>query len=472
MRPIRPLEKSFSAYLTEYTADCPDERVYFSEDYAVTLGMFYAAVHRTAEDLEDAGVRRQQYAALCGTRAVEAVVFFYALQELGAVVVMCDPHETAAEYIARSGTGIVPDHIVDFRDGTWTVDGQPYVISYEEKETYRSFGPADVRQPAVVIFTSGSTGKNKGVLLSQYNLVNHQRNFKQVGGHTDHDSSILMLPIFHIFGLTQIIDGIMHRCPVFFPREVTPDYVCAQIERYRFTRFGFVPSFALAMAQAKARAGYDTDSLVAAVLAGAPSTREQFRYIEQTLGVTIVPVYGMSECPGISGSGPEEPAEYRAGSVGKILPMADVKISDDGEITVKGPSLFIGYAGEPPFPRDRYFPTGDLGYIDDLGFLHVTGRKKDIIIRNGNNLSAAAIENRLLSLPFVETAAVVGIRDEACGEVPAAMLTLKAGCAFDQEAVRACLTKIEMPAKVVIAERLPLNAAGKVDKVTIREMLS
>ena len=206
------------------------------------------------------------------------------------------------------------------------------------------------------------------------------------------------------------------------------------------------------------------------VLAGAPSTFEQFLYIQETLGVKIVPAYGMTELAGISGASPEETDEKRASSVGKILPLTKVRIEDDGEITVKAPSLFLGYYGEPPVSRKKFFHTGDLGFIDEDGFLHVTGRKKDIIIRNGNNLSSLDIEQKLMKLPFIKTAAVVGVKDQASGEVPVAAVVLKKGAVYDKEAIKTVLSKIEMPKKIMIIDQIPINASGKIDKKKIGEL--
>ena len=92
--------------------------------------------------------------------------------------------------------------------------------------------------PALVIFTSGSMGQTKGVILSGYNYVNHMRNFYAVGGHEEGDSAIQTLPIFHIFGLTQVIDGVIHRCPIYFPDEITPEAVCRCIGKYRLSSSG------------------------------------------------------------------------------------------------------------------------------------------------------------------------------------------------------------------------------------------
>ena len=465
---MRPVKKTLMNLLESYVKARPDEVALYSETERYTTTALYKKVQAVAAFLREKGVEQGDYVGVSGTRTIKAVIVFFATQYLGAVAVMFDPHAPVAKCREELGVDIPLKLALDSTETGFAINGEeiPFDALNGEIEKPR----IDVYAPAVVIFTSGSTGKSKGVMLSQYGYVNHQRNYAPAGGYTRRDSAMQLLPIFHVFGLAQIVDGILHRCPIFFPQVVTPEYVLQCIEKYGFTRFGFVPSFALMMADVKREKGYNTDSLKTVVLAGAPSTFEQFMYIQDTLGMKVAPAYGMTELAGISGAGPEAPDEKRAGSVGRILPMTRVKFEDDGEITVKAPSLFLGYYGEAPINRRKFFHTGDLGYIDEDGFLHVTGRKKDIIIRNGNNLSPLEIEEKLMKLPFVKNAAVVGVADEKSGEVPVAVVVLKKGAAYDEGAVQAALNKLEMPREIKILDRMPLNASGKIDKMKIREL--
>jgi len=178
----------------------------------------------------------------------------------------------------------------------------------------------------------------------------------------------------------------------------------------------------------------------------------------------------MSELTIVSSAGPEVPDEIRAGSVGKPLEFNEVNIAEDGEIFLKSPTLFLGYYGDEPLDHNEFFPTGDMGHIDDEGFLHITGRKKDIIIRHGNNLSPLMIEGKLLKLPFVRMAAVVGIKDARSGEIPAAVIVLRPGTEYDAEAVKTVLNKLEMPKEIRVLPMLPMTASGKPDKMAIKKM--
>lgn len=493
---MKPIEKTMYEYLKEYAEEQPNDLLYYDENKQYTAKEVYEEIVALANDMNAFGVRSASKVAIRATRTVDCTLLIYAVQVLGAVVLPCDEYATPEKYLEDIGMGITPDFVVENivdNEGNaseiWSIkncetqeSGSIKVYYPARRESIR-FEPAlDAHTLALIIFTSGSTGKSKGVMLSQYNYINHQRNFKDVGGHLGQDNAIQLLPLHHVFGITQVNDAIIHRCPIFFPKNIDVEYVLQCIEKYRFTRFGFVPTYALAMANLKNAKGYDTSSLKVVVLAGAPSTKEQFEYIQNSLGLKIVPVYGQSECIGISGAGPYEEDDKRASSVGKILPMNkgyildekgnELPVGEEGEICVESPAIMMGYYGEDYMPLDEQgrLHTGDVGYFDKEGFLHITGRIKDIIIINGNNVSAARLENKLTSLPFVFNATVVGVKDEKRGEAPLALIILKEGESYDEEAVKKVFNKGETPKEIVIAKEFPLTSTGKIDKQKIKEM--
>ena len=465
---MRPVKRDVISYLESYVKERPNHVYLFTETVQYTSTDVYNKTKACAAFLKAKGVGAGDYVGISGTRSIQAVIFFLATQYLGAVAVMFDPHSSIPQCQKELGVDIPLKLALESDGDGFVVDGTPVDFDAINGDLERQ--PIDLYAPALIIFTSGSTGRSKGVMHSQYSYVNHQRNYHAVAGHQRNDSFLHMLPIFHAFGMVCIIDSILRRIPVFFPKHLTAEYILESIEKYKVTRVGFVPTFALMLADLKHEKKYNTDSLRALVLAGAPTTAEQFMYIQNALGGKILPVYGMSEIVGISGAGPVETDEKRAGSVGRVMPMTRVQIAPDGEITVKGPSLFMGYYGEEPVNRRKFFHTGDLGHIDDEGFLHITGRKKDIIIRNGNNLAPLEIEEKLMKLPFIKSAAVVGIKDDKAGEIPVAMVVLEKGAAYDADAIRTVLNKLEMPKEIRIVDALPLNATGKIDKLKIRTM--
>ena len=465
---MRPVKRDLISYLESYVTERPRQVFLFTETVAYTSTDVYRKTRACAAFLKEKGVGAGDYVGLSGSRTIQAVIFFMATQYLGAVAVLFDPHASIAQCQKELGVDIPLKLALDSVGEGFAIDGEP--IDFDALNGDLERQPIDVYAPALIIFTSGSTGRSKGVVHSQYSYINHQRNYHAYAGHTRHDSFPQLLPFFHVFGITVIVDSVLRRVRLFFPREMTPEYILQCIEKYGLTRVGFVPSFGLMLADLKREKHYNTDTLVALVMAGAPSTADQFMYIQNTLGGKIVPAYGMSEIAGISEGDPVESDEKRASTVGRVLPMTRVRIAPDGEITVNAPSLFLGYYGEKPINRRKFFPTGDLGYIDDEGFLHITGRKKEIIIRNGNNLAPLEIEEKLMKLPFIKVAAVVGISDEKVGEIPVAVVVLEKGAAYDGEAINTVLNKLEMPKEIRVLDAMPLNASGKIDKLKIRSM--
>ena len=338
--------------------------------------------------------------------------------------------------------------------------------------------------PAVLISTSGSTGKTKTVVLSQYNIVNNLVDAAAFGDYVPGDLALGILPLFHIFGQVLLFGSPILDYAILFPEIVSADAALRCVETFGVTRMNGVPSLYKAMGE---KAGdYDVSTLRVGFIGGSPCTVREIRDIEAKLGMKLLNAYGMSECVSISISSAADPLEKRIGGVGHIYPLSRVEIvgpdgrkvepGEQGEITVQGASRMLGYFRDPEATRaaidaDGFLHTGDLGYLDGDGILHITGRIKEIIIRNGVNLSARRIEEALLSVPGVSAAAVVGIPDAKQGEVPAAMAV------SDRTEVELLvdlaekLPKNEIPVRIVLAESIPLTPSGKPDKQTIQKLL-
>ena len=493
---MKPIEKSVYDYLKEYAEEKPNDLLFWDDDRTYTVLDIYNELVAIANDMYAFGVRTGDKVAVRATRTLDTTVYFFAIHSMGAALLPCDEHATPEKYLNDIGINLQPDFVIENDEdeagnllANWTIrncktnEKANINLAYPARKQEVKFDVvSDMHSLAMIIFTSGSTGKSKGVMLSHYNYINHIRHYATVGALYGNDNSIQLLPLHHVFGIMSILDAIYERCPIYFVKSLDVDLVLQSIEKYRVTRFAFVPSYALMMANVKNAKGYDTSSMKVVILAGAPSTREQFQYIETSLGAKIVPVYGQSECIGITGCGPWEDENQRASSVGKLLPMNEGFILDEhgnelpagqeGEICVKGPAVMMGYYGDDYSPIDEQgrLHTGDVGYFDAEGFLRITGRIKDIIIINGNNVSAGRLENKLMELPFVFNAAVVGIKDEKRGEAPLALIVLKEGATYDEEAVKAVFNKAEMPKRIEVVKEFPLTSSGKIDKQKIKEL--
>lgn len=476
--------KSLYRHFLDYAGASPDLPFFFDEERCYSVRESLWAVIAAANRLSEKGVRAGSLVALRTTRSVDAAILWLALQAIGAVAALTDPHNTVSGYLCALGMDFTPDFTLTNEEenggiaasGGWRLNGEPVEIPCPALPAEPRFDTdIDITLPTNIIFTSGSTGRSKGVMLSQYNLVNHVAHYSFVGCYEADDVQMECLPIHHVFGLAVVFVGLIRRYRIFFPKTTDVKYVASCIEKYGITRLDGVPSYALMMARYKPESGLALRSLRVGVIAGAPMTDEQFRFIEDTLGIKILPVYGMSECIAISGSPKSEPREKRASTVGRPIPGYDVRITEEGEITVRCPVVTSGYYGDERATREAidsegYLHTGDLGYIDSDGFLVVSGRKKDIIIRNGENLSAVKIEQKIESLPYVRQAAVVGVRDERVGEVPCAMVVLSGEGDLKADLAE-ILTKPEYPARLIVAEHIPMTSSGKTDKAAVRELM-
>lgn len=209
------------------------------------------------------------------------------------------------------------------------------------------------------------------------------------------------------------------------------------------------------------------------------------------LGCVAKRVYGSSEFPTITTTGPDDPPARRIDSEGRPIGAAEIRLVDDdghdvaagreGEVLARGPECFLGYRDATldaeAFTDDGWLRTGDLAVVDDGGFLRITGRKKDVIIRKGENISAREIEDLLASHPAVAEVAVVGVPDAVAGEIACAAIRLRAGTAAPTLAELTAhllaqgLSKRKLPERLAVVDAFPRTASGKIVKRTLRERL-
>lgn len=438
------------------------------------------------------GVRPQKLVALRTERNVNTILSLLSLQRIGATAVLLDPRDNLEQALSVCA----PPLSVSFKLEGGKSNPRPTILLTNLEEDLIQCLPLvssgctpapicdDPNSPAFYIFTSGSCGRKKAVVLSQGNLVSNLLDSAALGGYCPDDIALGALPIDHVFGLALLTGAIVLRHRLYLTPATTPEELLQVVAKQKITRMNGVPSLYLAMAK-KARAG-NARTLRVGYIGGAPWTAEQFQYIERELGMTLVPVYGMSECVGISCASYQAPQTVRMAGVGPFYPTnhgilllddgTKARIGEVGEVCVSGPMRMLGYHDPAQtaavIDEDGFLHTGDLGYIDENSVLHLTGRKKDIIICNGINLSPLRIEEALLSVPGIEWAAVVGLPDETCGELPwAAVVCAEGVLPHIMDSLRVLLTKNELPVGILRLESMPMTASGKPDKRAARELI-
>jgi malonyl-CoA/methylmalonyl-CoA synthetase len=339
---------------------------------------------------------------------------------------------------------------------------------------------------AAILYTSGTTGRSKGAMLSHGNLASNATALRDTWRFTAEDRLLHALPIFHTHGLfvatnvTLMAGGSL----IFLPR-FDADEMIRLLPKT--TAMMGVPTF---YTRLLARPDFTRD-LVAHmrlfVSGSAPLSAETHKEFESRTGHAILERYGMTET-NMNVSNPYD-GERIPGSVGVPLPGVEIRIADPqtgrvlpqgevGVIEIRGPNVFKGYWRMPEktkaeFRDDGFFISGDLGYIDQKGYVYIAGREKDLIISGGFNVYPAEVEGAIEALPGVGECAVIGVPHPDFGEGVVAVVIPKPGAKLDERGMQAALTaelaKYKLPKRIFFADSLPRNAMGKVQKKDLRE---
>src|SRR3984885_8834620 len=346
-------------------------------------------------------------------------------------------------------------------------------------------GPAD---PAVIIYTSGTTGTPKGAVLSHIGLYMNADIPGRLFEFAEDDVAVVALPLFHVFALSSIMNtcvllgGTMTLVPRFEPRAVLQ-----LMQRDRVTVFMGVPTMYIALLQAVDSADYDLASLRVAVSGGAPIPAEVIDAFESRFGVPILEGYGLSESSSTATFNISV-TERKVYSVGKPIWGTSLQIWDEesrplppgadhvGEVVLRGMNIMTGYYDNPEATAKAFaggwFHTGDLGYVDEDGFLFVVDRIKDLIIRGGYNVYPREIEEVLYGHPAVAEAAVIGVPDPMMGEEVRAVVAVKPGHSVTEAELIAFVKEraaaYKYPRVIEFRDSLPKGATGKILKKELR----
>jgi malonyl-CoA/methylmalonyl-CoA synthetase len=350
---------------------------------------------------------------------------------------------------------------------------------------------------AAILYTSGTTGRSKGAMLSHGNLWSNARTLLRLWDWRQDDCLVHALPIFHIHGLFVACHcALLSGTPMRWIGKFEPAAVLAAFTADaapRATVFMGVPTMYVRLLQDPGLNADATEHMRLFVSGSAPmlmATHEAF--IHRT-GHTILERYGMSET-GMLCSNPCRASEGLRvpGSVGPALPGVGVRIVDDkgrplpageiGEVEVSGPNVFTGYLGMPDktaesFTADGWFKTGDVGHIDEAGYVHLSGRAKDLIITGGFNVYPAEVEGHIDKLPGVAESAVIGVPHPDFGEGVVAVVVADAesaarGALQEADIIRTlkdAIAGFKVPKRVFTVADLPRNAMGKVQKNLLRQ---
>lgn len=339
---------------------------------------------------------------------------------------------------------------------------------------------------AAILYTSGTTGRSKGAMLTHDNLASNSYSLVDYWRFTDKDVLIHALPIYHTHGLFVASNvTLFARASMIFLPKLDPELIIKLMARA--TVLMGVPTFYTRLLQSPSLSKESTSHMRLFISGSAPLLADTHREWFARTGHAVLERYGMTET-NMNTSNPYD-GERVPGAVGFPLPGVSVRVTDPetgkelardtiGMIEVKGPNVFRGYWRMPEktkaeFRDDGFFITGDLGKIDDKGYVHILGRGKDLVISGGFNVYPKEIESEIDAMPGVIESAVIGVPHADFGEGVTAVLVCNKGADVTEadvlKALDGRLAKFKMPKRVFVVDELPRNAMGKVQKNILRD---
>ena len=342
---------------------------------------------------------------------------------------------------------------------------------------------------AAILYTSGTTGRSKGAMLTHDNLASNSLSLVDYWRFTDQDVLIHALPIYHTHGLFVASNvTLFARASMIFLPKFDPELIIKLMARA--TVLMGVPTFYTRLLQSPALTRESTKHMRLFVSGSAPLLADTHREWAARTGHAVLERYGMTET-NMNTSNPYD-GDRVPGAVGHALPGVIVRVTDPetgkelaretiGMIEVKGPNVFKGYWRMPEktrseFRDDGFFITGDLGKIDNRGYVHILGRGKDLVISGGFNVYPKEIESEIDAMPGVIESAVIGVPHADFGEGVTAVVVCNKGAGVDETSVLRALdgrlAKFKMPKRVFVVDELPRNAMGKVQKNILRDTYS
>jgi fatty-acyl-CoA synthase len=482
----------------------PDDEGFVGEGYRYTFSEVNKRVNRFAAYLKSEKIVPTERVAILCKNNEHAATAIYGAAKMGAIAVVLNWRLQPAEleYILNNCEASFLLYDAEFQG---TVDQfRPLIAarSYMRKggdgpdveyEIALSGQPAEEPEivtggddPAVIMYTSGTTGKPKGAVLSHHNLVWSSLGISHTLEWNYRDRFLLVAPIFHIGGLAPLATNVHKGVASIFMPNFDPAGAWNIIAKERITSLMSVPLMLQAMLMVAKAAKVDASSL-RWIVCGAALVPESLIRAYLAIGIKVQQVYGSTELSGGVTFWVHHMPLDTCHTHGKPIFYSDVKIVDPttgkdlptghvGEIVCTGPMVFTGYWGNERASRDAmlngWFRTGDLGKLDEAGFVSVVDRLKDMIISGGENIYPAELEAVITTHPSIAEAAVVGLPDSKWGEIPVAFVVKRVGMELaSEDVVRLCKEKLasfKCVRDVRFVDALPKNQVGKVLKTVLR----
>ena len=499
-----------------------EQRLSYEQHYQQVVTLGHALI-------EQYGIKKGDRVALAMRNYPEWPVIFWATVSIGAVIVPLNAWWTGAELeyaLEHCGARLVftdlqrAEMLADTRSRIPTLEHIVKVRSddsplpnVEEFSTLMAALNSGQTLPdmaiepdddASIYYTSGTTGRPKGAINTHRNICSNQlsgvylrvrteyRYGREPVTPTEQMGQLISAPLFHVTGsLAMLCGSTIMGSKIVFMYKWDADDAIRLIEKEKLNAFGGVPSMPLQVLESPILADHDTSTIRTILFGGAPPAPELAERVKAAFpNSSASNGYGLTETSALSTVNVAEDYIARPESVGLSAPICSIKIitsdglecaaGEVGEICVKGPQVIKGYWNNPEATAktiiDNWLHTGDLGYVDDEGFLHVVDRIKDMLLRGGENIYCIEVESALFNHPDVIDAAVVGIPHKILGEEVGAVVQLRTGATFSPEDLQAHVASQIAAFKVPVRieqhhEPLPRNANGKIMKPAVKDLM-
>lgn len=497
--------------LRDVAAIKPDAPAISDNGGTHSFSQLVSEIETCAAELSDLGVVRGSHVALWCANCANWYIAWCAIMHLGAIAVLLNynlPLSELSELLMRTDSDVLvwgENKQID-RQGPaaarelMSLAGISRDYSLCGKD-FRSFKPRTVPEndeersdrPSFIIFTSGTTALPKPVMLSQYCYLCDARGFKLASELNVSDETLcLCAPMFHCLGSQCATKYILYGSHILMPRYFKPDVVADFIEYYKASSIASVGSVFTSLMEVEGFKDRVAPYIKTGFIAGSVITQTQLMRYETAFGnATFLNGYGQTEAAvDISNPSVNDSVEKRASTVGRPFPGKDVRIHDEkrgflpigeiGEIVVRDNGrIMLGYYKMPEEMKSTlingWLHTGDLGYIGEDGYLRLSGRIKEIIIKGGENISPMEIEQKLLSLDAIAEAEVMGAPHPVYGETVIACVVMRQGALFDEESIlsslESSLASFKIPSHIFCFDSFPLTDSGKTDQRSLKTQM-
>ena len=517
-----PSPSTAAAVLATATAAGPGRPFLLFEDAAMTYGQVASQARDLAASLHRLGLERGERLAIMLPGCPEFVVAAFAAARLGMVVVPLNPRLPALELRyrlrhSRAAAAVTPemfegiDYLQFAEEMLEELPELGYVITVGEEDLWyddQIYPFEDLVSAGrgkkcprpelatddlfALLYTAGTTGKPKGVELTHGNLVLPALRTVAALGVTSTDRIIGASDIFHAFSLGPAMLGTAGAgASMVLQERFDGDEALDLIERHGASVHYGVPTHFLTELYAQRRGPRDLSSLRTGIVTGGPIGDLPLRQVREELCPNLQVAYSLTEAGStLSMTRAGDPSEKRRFTVGRPLPGVSVRVCDGdgsplpveslGEIRVHGPGVMRGYYRQPDntrrhFDADRFLHTGDMGIVDEEGYLHLVGRQGDVIIKAGFDVYPREVETRIATHPAVRDVVVVGLPDELLGEAVCACVHMIEGAMVSEEELRAwcrpSLATYKVPDRIHFFDEFPATAAGKVGRGELARLL-